>query len=180
MPKRRQATIIARATEVLHPVEVLAALITPGVLISATALLLLSTANRLGRVNDRTQALLADLDAEKPPSNPADNQNLKDELILKQLASLLKRLLLLRSAVTGMYVSIALLVVTSITAGLHVIIPQIVSMIPISLAMLGAMAFLYSIVLLIREAAIAVHTTLEEIAYAEGLVESRKSLRQQK
>ena len=42
------------------------------------------------------------------------------------------------------------------------------------------MAFLYSIVLLIREAAIAVHTTLEEIAYAEGLVESRKSLRQQK
>jgi hypothetical protein len=165
---------------VLHPVEVLAALITPGVLISATALLLLSTANRLGRVNDRTQALIAELDAKTPPSDSAEKQNDRDELILKQLASLLKRLLLLRSAVTGMYVAIALLVVTSITAGLHVIIPQIVSMIPISLAMLGAMAFLYSIVLLIREAAIAVHTTLEEIAYAEGLVESRKSLRQQK
>lgn len=164
----------------LHPVEVLAALITPGVLISATALLLLSTANRLGRVNDRTQALIAELDAKTPPSDSAEKQNDRDELILKQLASLLKRLLLLRSAVTGMYVAIALLVVTSITAGLHVIIPQIVSMIPISLAMLGAMAFLYSIVLLIREAAIAVHTTLEEIAYAEGLVESRKSLRQQK
>jgi len=164
---------------VLHPVEVLAALITPGVLISATALLLLSTANRLGRVNDRTQTLIAELDAETPPTNSAENQNEKDELILKQLASMLKRLLLLRSAVTGMYVAIALLVVTSITAGLHVIIPQIVSMIPISLAMLGAMAFLYSIVLLIREAAIAVHTTLEEIAYAEGLVESRKSHRRQ-
>lgn len=157
----------------LHPVEVLAALITPGVLISATALLLLSTANRLGRVNDRLQILIGEVDEQ--PSDSGVAQGDRDALTLNQLASLLQRLLLLRSAVIGMYVAIALLVVTSITAGLHVLIPQIVSMIPISLAMLGAMAFLYSIVLLIREAWLAVQTTLKEIAYAEILIAARKS-----
>lgn len=158
---------------VLHPVEVLAALITPGVLISATALLLLSTANRLGRVNDRLQILISKV-AEQPSDSGAA-QGDRDSLTLNQLASLLQRLLLFRSAVIGMYVAIALLVITSISAGLHVLIPQIVSMIPISLAMLGAMAFLYSIVLLIREAWLAVQTTLKEIAYAEILIAARKS-----
>lgn len=155
----------------LHPVEVLAALITPGVLISATALLLLSTANRLGRVNDRLRSLIAEIE-EQPATGAQDD---KVTLRLEQLGSLLRRLLLLRSAVTGMYIAIALLVVTSITAALHVIISQIVSLIPISLAMLGAISFLYSIVLLIREAWLAVQTTLKEITYAEGLIEACKA-----
>ena len=69
----------------LHPVEVLAALITPGVLISATALLLLSSANRLGRVNDRLQSLIAEIE-EQPDTGAQDD---KVTLRLQQLGSLL-------------------------------------------------------------------------------------------
>jgi hypothetical protein len=156
----------------LQPVEVLGAMITPAVLISAAALLLLSTANRLARVNDRLQNLMEE--AEGLPQQ-ADSE--KHELILEQLASLLERLLLLRSAVTGLYVAIALLIVTSILGGMYVVFPQLTSMAPISVGLLGAVAFLYSIVLLIREASIAVRVTLQEITYVRQLLEQQKHAR---
>lgn len=130
-------------------------MITPAVLISAAALLQLSTANRLSRVNDRLQDLTEKAEDESlGPNSTAGGP--KKELVLRQIASLLERLLLLRSAVTAIYVTIAMLVVTSILGGLYVAFPQISSLLPISMGIFGAVSFLYSIVLLIREASIAV------------------------
>ena len=157
-----------------QPIEVLGAMITPAVLISAASLLLLSTAGRLGRVNDRLHHLMTEAERFSLQGGPSSTQEQKKYLSLEQLTSLRERLLLLRSAVTAMYVTIALLVVTSIVGGMYVLYPQLTSMAPISIAMLSAVAFLYSIALLIREASIAARVTLQEIAYVRELLEQQK------
>jgi Protein of unknown function (DUF2721) len=157
-----------------QPIEVLGAMITPAVLISAAALLLLSTASRLGRVNDRLHHLMTL--AERPPSQggPSPARKQKQNLSLEQLTSLEERLLLLRLAVTALYVTIALLVVTCIAGGMYVLYRQLTSLVPISLGMLGAVAFLYSIALLIREGSIVARVTLQEITYVRHLLAHQK------
>jgi len=159
----------------LHPTEVLAAMTTPAVFISAASLLLLSTANRLGRANDRLQALLAEAEACPMGSSPVHLHD-KPELILDQLESVLQRLLLLRSAVMAIYVTIALLVATSIVAGMYIVFPELLSMVLVSVGLFGTVAFLYSIVLLVREALIAVSMTVREVAYARRLLRSGRDL----
>ena len=150
-----------------QPLEVLGAMITPAVLISAAALLLLSTAARLGRVNDRLLHLIAE--AEKlSSSQPTHLRKIDDKrrLLSQQMSSLKDRLVLLRSSMSALYMTIGLLVLTSLAGGLYVLVPQVTSIFPICIGMLGAVAFLYGIVLLIREAAAAEHVTLQEIDYA--------------
>src|SRR6478752_2922742 len=126
------------------PLEVLGAMITPAVLISAAALLLLSTAGRLGRVNDRLLHLTAEaerLSESSPEKRSAD----KAELLLSQLSSLKDRLSLLRSSVTALYATIAILVLTSIAGGIYAWWPRVTSAFPSSIGMLAAISFLYSI-----------------------------------
>jgi hypothetical protein len=154
-------------------IEVLAAMIAPAVLISAAALLLLSTASRLGRVNDRLVHLMTETERYLSDGNSSPAPEQKQQLNLEQLANLQQRLLLLRSAVIALYVTIALLIVTSIVAGINVLFPQLSSMIPISVGMLSALAFLYSIVLLVLESSIAARVTLREIAYVREILEQQ-------
>lgn len=155
-----------------QPADVLGAMITPAVLISAAALLLLSTSNRLSRVIDRIRQYLAESQQVMGRADwPSPRQH---ELSIQQLHHLLHRLLLLRAAVTGMYLTIGLLLATSITAGLNVVIPQVTPLVPISLGVLGAVCFLYCIVVLVREALIAVRATLEEIDFVQGLLQARE------
>jgi uncharacterized protein DUF2721 len=155
-----------------QPLEVLGAMITPAVLISAAALLLLSTAARLGRVNDRLLHLIAE--AEKLSVQPTDRRKIDDErrLLSQQMSSLKDRLVLLRSSMSALYMTIGLLVLTSLAGGVYVLIPSVTSIFPISIGMLGAVAFLYGIVLLTREAAAAEHVTLQEIDYACELLQT--------
>jgi Protein of unknown function (DUF2721) len=156
-----------------QPIDVLGAMIAPAVLISAAALLLLSTANRLGRVNDRLHHLMTEAERRLSQGSPTSMREQKQLLNLEQLTSLQQRLPRLRSAVTALYVTIALLVVTSIVGGMYVLFPQLTSIVPISLGMLGATAFLCSIALLLSEASIAACVTLKEIAYARELLEQQ-------
>jgi hypothetical protein len=133
----------------IEPIKVLTAMITPGVMISAAALLLLSTANRLGRVNDRLLRLMAELERLGAHDKPAAARAEKKAFILAQLAGLTDRLVLLRSGVTGTYVTIAVFLSSSIIGGLNVVFPEMNSLIRVSVGMIGAVAFLYSIVVLI-------------------------------
>lgn len=109
-------------TDLPTPAQVLSAMITPAVLISAAGTLVLSTSNRLSRVTDRIRALAAE--AEKLQNNvgytdllvqmrQAKRQNIADQLIW-----LSKRLLLLRTAMTTLYAAIGILVTTSIAVGI--------------------------------------------------------------
>ncbi len=125
----------------LEPIKVLGAMITPAVMISAAALLVLSTASRLGRVNDRLQRrmkeseVLTTWDASQPVTQA------KRQLILEELAGLTERLVLLRSAVIGLYVSIAFFLATGIIVGMSVVFPAISALVPVALGMLARSRF---------------------------------------
>lgn len=153
------------------PIEVLGAMITPAVLISAAALVLLSTVNRLIRVNDRLQNLLARAEELASSSQRGTGISGRHDVDRRQLSNLRARLILFRSAVTGLYVSMALFVLTSIVIGVEAQFPAVSSLLPIAFGMLGALAFLYSIALLIREASIATRVSLQEIEYANELLQ---------
>ena len=94
----------------------------------------------------------------------------KRRLLSQQMSSLKDRLVLLRASMSALYMTIGLLVLTSLAGGVYVLMPRVTSILPISIGLLGAVAFLYSISLLIREAAAAEHVTLQEIDYARDLL----------
>ena len=76
-----------------HANEVLGAMITPAVLISASGTLVLSTGNRLGRVVDRVRALTEE--AEKMATEPTArgiDQDEKRNLIITQITQLATRI----------------------------------------------------------------------------------------
>ena len=147
--------------------EVLGAMITPAVLISAAGTLILSTSNRLGRVVDRVRVLAAEaerLALSAPPLDPVATAA-KQAFIADQLVQLSARLLLLRSAMTVLYTAIGLLVTTSIAVGVVVLLHQGYEWIPVAAGLLGASALLYGSLLLVREARLAVGSSLIEMAF---------------
>jgi Protein of unknown function (DUF2721) len=156
--------------------EVLGAMITPAVLISASGTLVLSTSNRLSRVVDRVRVLSAE--AERPRSS---EQALGEaalpqrrHLIASQLHQLAARVVVLRSAMTSLYVAIGLLIATSMGVGLTVLVHWSFGWVAIALGLAGSFCLLWGSVLLVREARLAIVSTLEEMAYARELVGSGK------
>lgn len=149
--------------------EVLGAMITPAVLISASGTLVLSTSNRLSRVVDRVRVLAAE--AEHAGAAHGDSiPPRRAALIASQLTQLARRVLLLRSALTAFYTAIGLLVATSIGIALVVLLGWAGSFLALAPGIAGACALFYGSLLLVREARLAVRSTLEEMAYAREAV----------
>jgi Protein of unknown function (DUF2721) len=142
--------------------QVLSAMITPSVLISAAGLLVLSTSNRLSRVVDRVRTL-ADRVSE------IERNHESTQFFLEQISRLSKRALLLRSALTSLYIAITLFVTTSILLGIFSILSWSYGWIPAVTALVGSCTLLYGSVLLISEARHAIASTLQEL---QGIRES--------
>lgn len=156
--------------------EVLAAMITPAVLISASGMLVLSTSNRLGRVVDRIRAL-TDL-AEQLPEESADELVIeKRSLIADQVASLSGRLLNLQNALVIFYASIGLLVASSLTVGLSAAANGTLNVVPIVLALLGATGLMLGAFMLLQEARLAVRGTLNELDHIRRVVARKTTVR---
>jgi Protein of unknown function (DUF2721) len=154
--------------------DVLGAMITPAVLISAGGTLVLSTSNRLSRVVDRVRVLSADAEklvAVSAGAAPASAREVrKCQLIRNQLRDLSKRATLLRSAIAALYVAIAFLIATSIGVGVFTALGFEYAALPISLGMLGTAGLLWATGLLVREARLAIASTLEELAHANEVL----------
>ncbi|HET8562592.1 MAG TPA: DUF2721 domain-containing protein [Candidatus Binatia bacterium] len=154
--------------------EILGAMITPAVLISASGVLVLSTSNRVGRTVDRVRALAAEVErlqisSANVPGNVQISES-KRELIADQLSQLSERALLLRSAMTALYTAIGLLVGTSILVGIVAILQWQYAVLPVVSGLAGACALLYAALLLVREARLAVRSTLQETSIAREAV----------
>jgi hypothetical protein len=158
--------------------QILAAMITPAVLISACGTLVFSTSSRVSRVVDRVR-VLADLiermgrDSGGPPSPTAVR---KEALFLDQLKRLSQRALLLRSALTGFYIAIGLFVATSIMVGVVAIANLEFGWFAVALELVGSVVLLYGTLLLIREARLGVASTLSEMDFVGGLIAQYKSV----
>lgn len=150
--------------------EVLGAMITPAVLISASGVLVLSTSNRVGRTVDRVRVLAAEAERLQISRESASASGSKRKHVAEQLAQLSKRAVLLRSAMTALYTAIGLLVGTSILVGVVALLQWQYSSLPVVLGFAGACALLYGSLLLVREARLAVRSTLQEVSFAREAV----------
>lgn len=126
---------------------VLTSMITPAVLISACAGLILSTSVRLGRVVDRVREVSEKF--EELTQKPADEVVLYEDrlaMTFTQLDWLTSRARHLQRAITTFYLSLALFVATSVAIGVtaaaegqFAILPVIFGMIGVALLFVGTM-----------------------------------------
>ena len=151
---------------------ILSAMITPVVLISACATLIMSTSNRASRVEDRLRdwsAEFAALAEEAPAAGEATRE--RRAMIFDQLDLLTSRARLLQRCLSACYLALGLFIGTSVTIGLagvawmfaHEYI--VVSALPIVLSLVGAGWLFYGSFLLVAEARLALRTTDKEMDF---------------
>lgn len=148
---------------------ILASMITPAVLISACAALILSTSVRLGRVVDRVRAL-SDRFEEMAHKDAADvvlaDERL--ELTFTQLDYLTSRARHLQRAMTTFYVALGMFVATSVAIGFVGLTGQLAGAfqwIPVVLGMMGAALLFFGTLLLGLEATIALRSIHGEMDF---------------
>jgi hypothetical protein len=150
--------------------EILGAMITPAVLISASGTLVMSTSSRLGRIVDRSRVLLTmaeELDAKTPADRATTAE--KRNLITQSLQRLVTRIGLLQSALTSLYLAIGLLVSASLTLGIAGALAG-AAWLPVGFGMAGAAALLFASSLLVWEVRVAVRGSIAELGYAMKVV----------
>jgi hypothetical protein len=147
----------------MQGLELLSAMITPAVLISACGTLLFSTAARLGRVVDRARVLLALMEriaAGETKEFPEEHRPHAE----RQLATNAVRGRLIQAAVTSFYVALALFVTTMLSIGLLLLAPRLLWL-PSALGVAGVVVLLYGSVQLVRETRLAIHSVDDEMAF---------------
>jgi hypothetical protein len=146
-------------------VEVLTAMITPAVLISASGTLILSTSTRLGRVVDRVRSL-----SDRLQSLPEDDATMeylaeKRAMIYDQLDKLTSRSRLLQRGLTTFYLAVGVFVATSVAIGVVSFFNGRAGWVPVALGLVGASFLFYGSMLLVFEARLALSTTHAEMDF---------------
>jgi hypothetical protein len=140
------------------------------VLISGAGTLLMSTSVRVGRATDRVRQLTARfkvLVSEQGRAEPLARE--EKQMIMRQLPRLAQRSQLLTRAMTGMYIAVALLVLTSIMIGGGSLSHLSFGVLPVLLALLGSAALAFSALTLSFEMRLSARTTREEMQFLVGL-----------
>lgn len=145
---------------------ILSAMITPAVLISACGSLTISTANRLGRVIDRTRKLADELEDFVQSHSESVLAAERHKLLFEQLRYSTKRAQLLHRALTCLYIALGTFVSTSVAIGLVEVFHERFAWLPLLLGMIGACFLFYTCVLLIAETQTARMSIAEEMSFA--------------
>jgi len=145
---------------------VLTSMITPAVLISACAGLILSTSVRLGRVVDRVRALSEGF--EQMAQRKAEDVVLFEdrmEMTFIQLDRLTTRARHLQRAMTTFYISLGLFVATSVAIGMATAIGARYTMVPVIFGMAGVGLLFIGTSLLGLEATLALRSIHAEMDF---------------
>jgi hypothetical protein len=147
--------------------ELLTAMITPAVLISACGTLIFSTSTRLARVVDRVRQLTTAMDTLYAG---AEGEFLDERRaqVERQLAIHARRARLLQWSLTSFYVSLGLFVAVAVAIGLVAFL-HVAAWLPATLGIFGTLALFYASVLLINETRLAVRSVNAEMAFALNL-----------
>jgi hypothetical protein len=146
--------------------SVLTSMITPAVLISACAGLILSTSVRLGRVVDRVRALSERFE-EMARKRPEDVVLLEDrlEMTFVQLDWLTSRARHLQRAMTTFYLSLGLFVATSVAIGITAALDGSYAIVPVVFGMFGVFFLFFGTLLLGFEATLALKSIHAEMDF---------------
>src|SRR5258708_13724628 len=146
-------------------VEVLTAMITPAVLISASGTMILSTSTRLGRVVDRVRSLSDRLQSLPDDDAKMDVVEEKRAMIFDQLDKLTSRSRLLQRALTTFYLAVGVFVATSVSIGVVSFFSARFAFIPVVFGLIGAFFLFYGSMLAVFEARLALSTTHAEMDF---------------
>ena len=125
------------------------------------------------RIVDRVRGLHTQAE-ELPPWDATDLDTLdKRAQIADQIARQTQRISVLQAAVITLYVAIGLLVGASLTVGLSSVVRGWGGWVPVGFGLAGASSLLAGAVMLIREARMAVRSTLAEMEYTKRMVARR-------
>jgi threonine/homoserine/homoserine lactone efflux protein len=144
--------------------DLLTAMITPAVLISACGTLIFSTSTRLARIVDRVRELTKAMDVLYAGAEGDFLEERRAE-VERQLSMHARRGQLIQWSLTTYYVSLGLLVGSAAAIGLVAFV-HVAPWLPTTLGMLGTLALFYASVLLINETRLAVRSVNAEMAFA--------------
>lgn len=159
-------------TSISLAISILSAVITPVVLISASALLTLSTANRMSRVLERAR-YMSGIFEELDERGPEKARQERVSLILTQFKRAKKRSELLSRALGSQYASISAFVATSVAIGAASIWTSFPAILVVLFGFIGIMLLFYSSVLLIIDSRIGLAALHDEMDFVMGLTERK-------
>ena len=147
--------------------EILSAMITPAVLISASGTLVLSTSVRLARVVDRVRTLSGTLEEifNSPQDDIVDARRAEIE---QQLGFQTRRGRLIQRALTSFYVALCVFVGTTISTAISAY-ARSMAWAPTLLGIFGMLMMFYGCVLLVRETRLALVSVDLEMEFVMGL-----------
>ncbi len=135
--------------------NIIASMITPALLISATGTLILSTSNRLSRVIDRLRVLSDLVERIADPENPVQLRIERLDFWQQAIVRQARRLHILQRVLTLLYLAVAAFIFCSVSIGV-VSISFRFYWIPVALGILGACFLLVSSVYLLTETRLSV------------------------
>jgi hypothetical protein len=162
-------------TSVALAISILSAVITPVVLISASALLTLSTATRMSRVLERARAM-SELLEEFEKTRPGDTEE-RHSMLVAQFRRAKKRSELLSRALGSQYASISAFVATSVAIGASSVWQGFPAFLAVLFGFAGVMLLFYSSVLLIIDSRIGLAALHDEMDLMEKLASSDEKKR---
>jgi hypothetical protein len=146
------------------PLDLMTAMITPAVLISACGTLIFSTSTRLARVVDRVRELTRAMDTLYAGAEGDFLEERRAE-VEHQLSMHARRGRLIQWSLTAYYISLGLFVGSAVAIGLVEFL-HAAPWLPTTLGILGTLALFYASVLLINETRLAVRSVNAEMAFA--------------
>ena len=143
--------------------ELLSAMITPAVLISASGTLVLSTSHRLARVVDRVRTLSASFEElfHAPEGGIVSARRAEVE---RQIGLQTSRGRLIQRALTSFYVALCVFVGTTISIAISAFAPR-AAWAPTALGIVGMLSMFYGCVLLVRETRLALVSVDQEMSH---------------
>lgn len=154
---------------------ILSAMITPAIFLTVVSSLILSTSNRISRVNDRTHLLNDMHDTLSRNPGDLDFPELRIEFVEWQLCTLIRRGNQIRYCLILQYISFVLFVATSLVLALDVWMGYVMTIMPTATAVAGVVLMLGSGLNLVREAWAAIAYNQREIQFYDELHARRRA-----
>jgi hypothetical protein len=149
--------------------EILSAMITPALFMTANGSLIISTSNRMSRIVDRIRVLNDLGDALSRGAQELDFVAERRALIADQLRRLELRGDRIRIALTVLYLAFASFVGTSLALALDMLLDSKLAALPTTLAVVGVTLLLIACINLVREALEALRSNRLEIRFFRDL-----------
>jgi uncharacterized protein DUF2721 len=149
--------------ESLNALDVLSAMITPAVLISACGTLIFSTSTRLARVVDRVRELGRNIESLSASDQPQFLEERHSE-IERQLTIHSRRSSYIQHALTSFYISLGLLVAATVAIA-FVSLLRFSMWFPNILGIMGTISLFYGCIALIAEARLALRSVRSEMQF---------------